>query len=138
MGAGEGGPAQNLVKFQTVARLNAIMVVSSRPDLLRTAATWIARLDKTDTASSGVKVYRVKYGDAKQLAGLAQRHLHRALVRRARFAGQPDRARRRPCRVVQFTPDSAVAPAEGVGTSLERRARTADRHTPRPRRVRRR
>jgi general secretion pathway protein D len=70
MGAAEGGPAQSLVKFQTVNRLNAIMVVSSRADLLRTAATWIARLDKTDTASSGVKVYRVKYGDAKQLAGL--------------------------------------------------------------------
>ena len=46
------------------------MVVSSRPELLRTAATWISRLDKIDTASSGVKVYRVKYGDAKQLAGL--------------------------------------------------------------------
>jgi general secretion pathway protein D len=70
MGAAEGGPAQSLVKFQSVARLNAIMVVSSRPELLRTAATWISRLDKTDTASSGVKVYRVKYGDAKQLAGL--------------------------------------------------------------------
>ena len=70
MDAAEGGPAQNLVKFQTVTRLNAIMVVSSRPELLRTAATWIARLDKTDTASAGVKVYRVKYGDAKQLAGL--------------------------------------------------------------------
>jgi general secretion pathway protein D len=70
MGAGEGGPAQNVIKFQTVNRLNAIMVVSSRPDLLRTAATWISRLDKIDTASSGVKVYRVKYGDAKQLAGL--------------------------------------------------------------------
>ena len=70
MDAAEGGPAQNLVKFQTVTRLNAIMVVSSRPELLRKAATWIARLDKTDTASAGVKVYRVKYGDAKQLAGL--------------------------------------------------------------------
>jgi general secretion pathway protein D len=70
MGAAEGGPTQNVIKFQTVNRLNAIMVVSSRADLLKTAATWISRLDKTDTASSGVKVYRVKYGDAKQLAGL--------------------------------------------------------------------
>jgi general secretion pathway protein D len=46
------------------------MVVSNRPDLLRTAATWIARLDKSDMVSTGVKVYRVRYGDAKQLAGL--------------------------------------------------------------------
>jgi general secretion pathway protein D len=70
MGAADGGPAQSLVKFQTVSRLNAIMVVSSRADLLKTAATWIARLDKSDMVSTGVKVYRVKYGDAKQLAGL--------------------------------------------------------------------
>ena len=70
MGAAEGGPAQSLIRFQTVNRLNAIMVVSSRADLLRTAATWIARLDKSDMVSTGVKVYRVKYGDAKQLAAL--------------------------------------------------------------------
>jgi general secretion pathway protein D len=70
MGAAEGGPTQSLVKFQTINRLNAIMVVSSRADLLKTAATWISRLDKSDMVSTGVKVYRVKYGDAKQLAAL--------------------------------------------------------------------
>ena len=100
MDAAEGGPAQNLVKFQTVTRLNAIMVVSSRPELLRTAATWIARLDKTDTASAGVKVYRVKYGDAKQLAGLLNDIFIGRSCGRPRLAGEPDRARRRPCRVV--------------------------------------
>jgi general secretion pathway protein D len=70
MGAGEGGPAQSLVRFQAMSRLNAIMVVSNRTDLLKTAATWIARLDKSDMISTGVKVYRVRYGDAKQMAGL--------------------------------------------------------------------
>jgi hypothetical protein len=57
------------VSVQTAIKL-FIMVVSNRTDLLKTAATWIARLDKSDMISTGVKVYRVRYGDAKQMAGL--------------------------------------------------------------------
>jgi general secretion pathway protein D len=70
MDSGEGGLSQSLVKVQPIARLNAIMVISSKPALLKTAATWISRLDKSDTASTGVKVYQVRYGDARQIAGL--------------------------------------------------------------------
>src|SRR6185436_17792040 len=70
MDSGEGGLSQSLVKLQPIARLNAIMVISSKPALLKTAATWIARLDKSDTASTGVKVYQVRYGDARQMAQL--------------------------------------------------------------------
>src|SRR5262249_12002165 len=70
MDSGDGGLSQNLVKFQPIARQNAIMVVTRKPELLRTAATWISRLDTSDSATTGVRVYRVKYGDAKQIAGL--------------------------------------------------------------------
>src|SRR3984893_11159759 len=41
--SGENGLSQNVIKFQPVARLNAIMVVSKRPEMLRTAATWVKR-----------------------------------------------------------------------------------------------
>jgi general secretion pathway protein D len=58
------------VKLQPIARLNAIMVVTAKPALLKTAGMWITRLDKSDTASTGIKVYHVRYGDAKQIAGL--------------------------------------------------------------------
>jgi len=68
--SGEGGLNQNLVKLQPIARLNAVLVVTRRPELLRTVATWINRLDESATASTGVKVYRVRYGDAKQIARL--------------------------------------------------------------------
>jgi general secretion pathway protein D len=37
---------------------------------LRTAATWISRLDSSDVASTGVKVYRVRFGEARQIARL--------------------------------------------------------------------
>jgi general secretion pathway protein D len=66
--SGDNGLSQNLVKFHAVGRLNAIMVVSKKPALLQTAATWIKRLDRADTARTSVHVYRVKYGEARQIA----------------------------------------------------------------------
>src|SRR6202011_1942685 len=68
MDSGESGLSQSVVKFQPVSRLNAILVVSRKPALLRTAATWIRRLDHADTARTSVHVYRVKYGEARQMA----------------------------------------------------------------------
>ena len=70
MDSGESGLNHNLVKFQVVTRQNAIMVVTAKPELLKTAARWIARLDSPNTAASGVKVYKVRFGDAKQIAQL--------------------------------------------------------------------
>jgi general secretion pathway protein D len=66
--SGENGLNQNLVKLQPVARLNAIMVVTKKPALLRTVETWIKRLDRSDSTRTSVHVYKVKYGDAKQIA----------------------------------------------------------------------
>jgi general secretion pathway protein D len=68
MDSGESGLSQNVVKFQTVSRLNAVMVVSRKPALLHTAATWIKRLDTADTGRTSVHVYQVKYGEARQIA----------------------------------------------------------------------
>src|SRR5258708_36245484 len=68
MDSGDSGLSQSVVKFQAISRLNAILVVSRKPALLRTAATWIKRLDNTDTGRTSVHVYHVKYGDARQIA----------------------------------------------------------------------
>lgn len=70
MDAGEGGLGKDLVKFLPVARMNAIMVVSRKPDLLKTAGNWIHRLDQSDTAAVNLKVYQVRYGNARQIAAL--------------------------------------------------------------------
>lgn len=66
--SGENGLSQNLIKFQPIERMNAIMVVTKKPDMLHVAATWIRRLDRADTTRTSVHVYRVKYGDARQMA----------------------------------------------------------------------
>jgi general secretion pathway protein D len=68
MDSGEGGMGHGLVKFQPIAHRNAILVVSARPDLLRVAQRWIERLDSPDPNAQAVHVYKVKYGDAKQIA----------------------------------------------------------------------
>ena len=68
MDSGESGLSQSVLKFQAISRLNAIMVVSRKPALLRTAATWIRRLDSADTGRTSVHVYQVKYGEARQIA----------------------------------------------------------------------
>jgi len=68
MDSGDSGLSQSVVKFQPMSRLNAILVVSRKPALLQTAATWIRRLDHADTARTSVHVYRVKYGEARQMA----------------------------------------------------------------------
>ena len=64
----EGGFSQDLVKFQPITRRNAIMAVTSKPAMLRTIETWIKRLDTADPTRVAVHVYRVKYGEARQLA----------------------------------------------------------------------
>lgn len=66
--SGENGLSQNVIKFMPIQRLNAVLVVTKKPEMLHTAATWIKRLDRNDTARTTVHVYRVKYGDARQMA----------------------------------------------------------------------
>jgi general secretion pathway protein D len=64
----EGGYSQDIVKFQVIARRNAILAVTRKPEMLRAVETWIKRLDAADTTRTAMHVYRVKYGEARQLA----------------------------------------------------------------------
>jgi general secretion pathway protein D len=103
MDAGEGGLTQNMIKFQPMARINAVLAVSRKPEYLRTVATWIKRLDESDTAGVNLKVYRLRYGSAKQVAGL----LNEILV--GRGAGGLDTAQG------QIAPGSAVSVSSSGG-----------------------
>jgi general secretion pathway protein D len=70
MDSGEGGLGQNVVKFQPMSRLNAILVVSQKPDYLKRAGTWIARLDNSDTEGVNLKAYPLRYGNSKLIVAL--------------------------------------------------------------------
>ncbi|WP_354141741.1 type II secretion system secretin GspD [Bradyrhizobium sp. RT11b] len=65
MDSGEGGMSQNVIKFQPISRLNSILVVSQKPEYLKRAQTWIARLDRSDTEGVNLKSYPLRYGNSK-------------------------------------------------------------------------
>jgi len=65
---GESGLSQNMVQFQPVARMNAVLAVTSKPAMLKIVEKWIRRLDNADTTRSTVHVYHAKYGEARQMA----------------------------------------------------------------------
>jgi general secretion pathway protein D len=68
--AGDGGLSTGLVKLEPIARQNAILAVTHQPSLLKQVGMWVARLDKAGTAGTSVRVYRMRYGDAREAARL--------------------------------------------------------------------
>ncbi|MCK1396951.1 type II secretion system secretin GspD [Bradyrhizobium sp. 4] len=70
MDSGEGGLSQSVVKFQPIGRLNSILVVSQKPEYLKRAQTWIARLDRSDTDGLNLKSYPLRYGNSKAVVAL--------------------------------------------------------------------
>jgi general secretion pathway protein D len=70
MDSGDGGLGQNVLKFHAIGRLNAILVVSQKPDYLKRAGTWIARLDRSDTEAANMKSYPLRYGNSKVVVAL--------------------------------------------------------------------
>jgi general secretion pathway protein D len=65
---GDGGPAQGVVQFQPISRMNAVMIVTKNPHYLKEATQWVQRLDRSDTSGTTVRTYRLKYGNASQVA----------------------------------------------------------------------
>jgi general secretion pathway protein D len=70
MDSGDGGLSQSVIKFQPIGRLNSILVVSQKPEYLKRAGVWIARLDKSDTEGVNLKAYPLRYGNSKQIVAL--------------------------------------------------------------------
>jgi general secretion pathway protein D len=68
MDSGTGGPGAGLVRFQPVARLNAVLAISQQPKYVQQVATWIRRLDRADQDDTRLRVYRVQHGDARKIA----------------------------------------------------------------------
>ena len=68
MATGDGELNEHLVTLQPITRLNAVLVVTKKPNLLHEAAIWIKRLDKANNAGAAVRVYRLHYADARQVA----------------------------------------------------------------------
>jgi general secretion pathway protein D len=67
---GKEGAAANLVRFQPIVRLNAVLAVAQTPSTINEVKTWVARLDRTDNENTTVRVYRIRYGKALLMASV--------------------------------------------------------------------
>jgi general secretion pathway protein D len=65
---GNGGPGEDVIQFQPVSRMNAVMVVTKNPVYLKEATRWVERLDRSDINGTTVRTYRLKYGNAEEVA----------------------------------------------------------------------
>jgi general secretion pathway protein D len=66
--SGDGGVGQGVVRFQPISRMNAVMVVTRNPKLLTETTQWVQRLDRSDTTGNALRIYRLRYGNAVQVA----------------------------------------------------------------------
>jgi general secretion pathway protein D len=48
--------------------MNAVMVVTKNPTYLKQTTQWVQRLDRSDTSGTTMRIYRLKYGNATQIA----------------------------------------------------------------------
>src|SRR5262249_17566770 len=48
--------------------MNAVMVVTKNPDYLKKTTQWVQRLDRADTSGTMVRTYRLRYGNAAEVA----------------------------------------------------------------------
>jgi general secretion pathway protein D len=98
MASGEGGTGQNMVKFMAVSRINAVLAVAKTREQIAQVQAWITRLDQSDTSNTGLRVYRVRFGSAKIIAGL----LNEVFTGRASTAGTSDLAQLTPGSTEEF------------------------------------
>jgi general secretion pathway protein D len=64
------GQGKGLVRFQPIDRMNAILVLTQKSQLLNDVETWVERLDRSGTEGESYYVYRVENGRAKDLADI--------------------------------------------------------------------
>lgn len=64
----EGGLGQGVIRFQPVSRMNAVMVVTKNSKLLAQTTQWVNRLDRSDTTGTTLRTFRLKNGNATQVA----------------------------------------------------------------------
>lgn len=71
--ATDGGPGANIIKFVPNERLNAVLVITSRPQYLDRASAWIRQLDRlASTNEERLFVYNIQNRPAKELAQVLQ------------------------------------------------------------------
>ena len=66
--SGENGQGQGAVQFQAISRMNAVMAVAKSSRSLEQVTQWVRRLDRSDTSGNALRTYRLRNGNAQQVA----------------------------------------------------------------------
>ena len=67
-------PSKGIVRFVPNRRLKSVMVITSRPEYLKKAETWLSRIDlATKATDKQVFVYHVQHRPATELAAILQK-----------------------------------------------------------------
>jgi general secretion pathway protein D len=84
LGLDKDGPLKGVVRVVPNARLNSVLVMSSKPDYLDTARTWIERYEKMgEDREEQIYAYKVQNRPAAELADV----LHKVLATDAQSGG---------------------------------------------------
>lgn len=113
LGTGEGGTGQNLVKFLPISRLNAVLAVAKTKEQINQVTAWVGRLDQADYGNTSLRVYRVRFGSAKVIAGL----LNEIFTGKAGTPGTSDLSQLTPGVSVQRSISDFGSGATSVGSS---------------------
>ena len=99
------GVGKGLVRFEPVKRMNAILVLTQKVNLLDRVESWISRLDRVGGEGDNYYVYRVENGRAADLAA----------VLKATFAAGGTTVKATETKDV--TPDSSASMSESIGAA---------------------
>jgi general secretion pathway protein D len=109
--SGKEGTASQLVRFQPVNRLNAVLAVAQTKGMIEKARMWVERLDRSDTNNTAVRVYRLRYGNARVMAAILRE------VFTGQGGGLPTLGGTGNQDLSQLTPGSSLSRASSLGGS---------------------
>ena len=93
-GSEAAGPLAGMVRFVTIDRLNALVVITPQKEYLYGLQSWIDKLDRADTAAGlNMYVYPVQNGRAEHMAELLNElFANKSLTRRQSQSGSGSRS----------------------------------------------
>jgi general secretion pathway protein D len=118
---GREGAAANLVRFQPMNRLNAVLAIAQTPKMIDEVATWVRRLDKSDVDNTTVRIYRLRFGNAKIMAGILREvFTGQANTASSTTPGQGDLSQLTPGSTLQraTSPDASSSPMSGRSSTM--------------------
>lgn len=119
------GAGVNTVRFQPVTRLNAVLAIAQTPKTIDEVATWIRRLDKTDTENTTVRIYRLRFGNAKIMAGILREVFTGQANTGTSPLGNTDLSQLTPGSTLQRATSSDPFSGNGAGGGMQQRPSTS-------------